>query len=98
VKHDILRVVKTISVRDLRQRWPEAEALLQVEEEIVITRDARPVAKLVRVAERPRPRKRFDPAAHARWQRKVAGGKIARWVDRAVREARDDRRPVRRRR
>jgi antitoxin (DNA-binding transcriptional repressor) of toxin-antitoxin stability system len=98
VKHDRLRVVKTISVRDLRQRWPEAEALLQVEEEIVITRDARPVAKLVRVAERPRPRKRFDPAAHARWQRKVAGGKIARWVDRAVREARDDRRPVRRRR
>jgi antitoxin (DNA-binding transcriptional repressor) of toxin-antitoxin stability system len=90
--------VKTISVRDLRQRWPEAEALLQVEEEIVITRDARPVAKLVRVAERPRPPKRFDPAAHARWQRKVAGGKIARWVDRAVREARDDRRPVRRRR
>jgi antitoxin (DNA-binding transcriptional repressor) of toxin-antitoxin stability system len=45
--------MKTISVRDLRQRWPEAEALLQVEEEIVITRDGRPVAKLVRIAERP---------------------------------------------
>jgi antitoxin (DNA-binding transcriptional repressor) of toxin-antitoxin stability system len=89
--------VKTISVRDLRQRWPEAEALLQVEEEIVITRDARPVAKLVRIAERPRPRKRFDPAAHARWQRRVAGGRASRWIDRAVREARDDRRPVRRR-
>ena len=39
--------MKTISVRDLRQRWPEAEARLQVEKEIVITRDAKPVAKLV---------------------------------------------------
>jgi antitoxin (DNA-binding transcriptional repressor) of toxin-antitoxin stability system len=90
--------MKTISVRDLRQRWPAAEALLQVEEEIVITRDARPVAKLVRIAERPKPRKRFDPATHARWQRRVAGGRVSRWVDRAVREARADRREVRRRR
>jgi antitoxin (DNA-binding transcriptional repressor) of toxin-antitoxin stability system len=90
--------MKTISVRDLRQRWPEAEARLQVEEEIVITRDARPVAKLVRIAERPKPRKRFDPATHARWQRRVAGGRVSRWVDRAVREAREDRREVRRRR
>jgi hypothetical protein len=90
--------VRTITVRDLRQRWPEAEALLQVEGELVVTRDARPVAKLVRIAERPGPRKRFDPAAHARWQRKVAGDTVSRWVDRAVREARDDRRPVRRRR
>jgi antitoxin (DNA-binding transcriptional repressor) of toxin-antitoxin stability system len=90
--------MKTISVRDLRQRWPEAEALLQVEEEIVITRDTRPVAKLVRIAERPKPRKRFDPATHARWQRRVAGGRVSRWVDRAVREAREDRREGRRRR
>jgi antitoxin (DNA-binding transcriptional repressor) of toxin-antitoxin stability system len=90
--------MKTISVRDLRQRWPEAEALLQVEEEIVITRDTRPVAKLVRITERPKPRKRFDPATHARWQRRVAGGRVSRWVDRVVREAREDRRDVRRRR
>jgi len=33
----MLRRMKTISVRDLRQRWPEAEARLQVEKEIVIT-------------------------------------------------------------
>jgi antitoxin (DNA-binding transcriptional repressor) of toxin-antitoxin stability system len=84
--------VKTITVRDLRQRWPEAEALLQTEEEIIITRDARPVAKLVRLAERPAARKRFDPAAHARWQRKVASGKVTRWVDRALGQARGDRR------
>lgn len=90
--------MKTISVRDLRQRWPQAEALLQVEDEIVITRDARPVAKLVRIVERPRPRKRFDPATHARWQRRVAGGRISRWVDEALKEAREDRRTQRRRR
>jgi antitoxin (DNA-binding transcriptional repressor) of toxin-antitoxin stability system len=84
--------VKTISIRDLRQRWPEAEALLRVEGEIVITRDAKPVAKLVRIAERPRPRKRFDPAAHGRWQRKVAGGRVSHWVDGALMEARKDRR------
>jgi antitoxin (DNA-binding transcriptional repressor) of toxin-antitoxin stability system len=90
--------VKAISVRALRQRWPEAEALLQVEEEIVITRDARPVAKLVRIAERPTPRKRFDPATHARWQRRVAGGRLSRWVDQVVRDAREDRRGARPRR
>jgi antitoxin (DNA-binding transcriptional repressor) of toxin-antitoxin stability system len=90
--------LKTISVCALRQRWPEAEALLQVEEEIVITRDARPVAKLVRTAERPTPRKRFDPATHARWQRSVAGGRLSRWVDQAVRDSREDRRGAHQRR
>ena len=90
--------MKTVSVRALRQQWPEAEALLPVEEEIVITRDARPVAKLVRTAERPTPRKRFDPATHARWQRTVAGGRLSRWVDQAVRDAREGRHGARPRR
>lgn len=84
--------MKTISVRDLRQRWPEAEARLQSEKEIIITRDSRPVAKLVRLDERPKPRQRFDPDAHGRWQRRMAGGKVSRWVDRALKEAREDRR------
>jgi len=80
-----------MSVRNLRQRWPEAEALLQVEHEIIITRDSKPVAKLVRIAaERPL-RKRFDPVAHARWQRRVSGRTVSRWVDRALAEARADR-------
>jgi antitoxin (DNA-binding transcriptional repressor) of toxin-antitoxin stability system len=82
--------MKMLSVRDLRQRWPEAEALLQVEGEIIVTRDAKPVAKLVRITERPKARRRFDPATHARWQRRLAGGKVSRWVDRAVSEARHD--------
>ena len=84
--------MKTISVRDLRQRWPEAEARLQVEKEIVITRDAKPVAKLVRIDARAKPRKQFDPVAHARWQRKMAGGRLSRWVDRTMTQARKDRR------
>ena len=83
--------MRTMSVRDLRQRWPEAEARLRVEKEIVITRDAKPVAKLVRIDDRAKVRRRFDPVAHAKWQRKIAGGKITHWVDRAVSEGRADR-------
>jgi antitoxin (DNA-binding transcriptional repressor) of toxin-antitoxin stability system len=56
--------MKTVTIRDLRQRWPETERALQVEGEIVITRDSKPVAKLVRYIE-PKKRKRFDPEAHA---------------------------------
>jgi antitoxin (DNA-binding transcriptional repressor) of toxin-antitoxin stability system len=76
----------------LLRRWPQAEALLRVEHEIIITRDSKPVAKLMRIATATKPRKRFDPAAHAKWQRKVSGGHVSRWVDRALAEARDDRR------
>jgi antitoxin (DNA-binding transcriptional repressor) of toxin-antitoxin stability system len=73
--------MKTISVRDLRQRWPEAEALLEREKEILVTRDGKPVAKLVHVREDAPRRKRFDPEAHRKWQRRVNGGKVVRWVD-----------------
>ena len=85
--------MKSISIRDLRQRWPAAEALLQVEKEIVITRDAKPIARLVRIDAAVGVRQRFDPVAHAKWQRKTAGGKVSRWVDRAVTAGRRDRRP-----
>jgi hypothetical protein len=83
--------VKSISVRGLRQRWPAAEALLRVEKELDITRDAKPVAKLVRIDEPSTSRRRFDPAAHAKWQRRMTGGEVSRWVDRAVSDARQDR-------
>jgi antitoxin (DNA-binding transcriptional repressor) of toxin-antitoxin stability system len=82
--------MKTISIRDLRQRWPEAEAALQVEDEILITRDSKPVAKLVRVAGHASKRRRWDPEAHARWQRKVSGGKVSS-SDAALATARADR-------
>ncbi len=83
--------MKTMSGRDLRQRWPEAEALLQVEHEIIITRDDKPMAKLVRIAAERTVRRRFDPLTHARWQRRPSGRKNSRWVDRTPAEARADR-------
>jgi len=70
--------MKTITIRDLRQRWPEAEAALKVEEEILITRDSKPVAKLVRVSSVANKRPRWDMDEHARWQKKVSGGTVAR--------------------
>ena len=84
--------VKSITVRDLRQRWPAAEALLREEKEIIITRDAKPVAKLVRIDAPPPARKRFDPVVHGKWQRRMTSGKVSRWVDRALSDARKDRR------
>jgi antitoxin (DNA-binding transcriptional repressor) of toxin-antitoxin stability system len=82
--------MKTITIRDLRQRWPEAEAALQIEDEILITRDSRPVAKLVRVGTEGRKRSRWNPEEHARWQRKVSGGKLSR-SDAALAAARAER-------
>ncbi len=77
----MLATVKTVSVRDLRQRWPHAEAMLEREKEILVTRDGRPVAKLVRVRKVPPARKRFDPRAHGRWQARVGGRHTVRWVE-----------------
>ena len=73
--------MKTMTVRDLRQRWPQAEALLQTEGEILITRNAKPVAKLVRFVEPRTTRPRFDPRKHAAWQARVGGRRVVRWVD-----------------
>jgi len=83
--------MKTVTVRDLRQRWPEAEKALQIEPEILITRDSKPVAKLVRYVEPDKPRKRFNPVAHGKWQRKISGGRVTRWVDQALLKERDER-------
>jgi antitoxin (DNA-binding transcriptional repressor) of toxin-antitoxin stability system len=69
--------VKTITIRDLRQRWPEAEAALKIENEILITRDSKPVAKLVSLPSSAARRPRWDVEEHARWQKRVAGGKIS---------------------
>ena len=70
--------MKTITIRDLRQRWPETEAALKVEDEILITRDSKPVAKLVRITAAANKRPRWDMEEHRRWQKKVSGGKISR--------------------
>ena len=86
--------MKTITVRDLRQRWPQAEALLQTENELLVTRDGTPVAKLVRIKPDTRQRKRFDPAEHRAWQARLFGKRTVAWVDRALAESRADRRLI----
>ena len=39
----IMMIMKTMTVRDVRQKWPEAERSLVIEGEIVITRDGKPI-------------------------------------------------------
>ena len=83
--------MKTLTIRDLRQRWPRAEALLAHEAEIIITRDGKPIAKLVRLREAVSRRKRFDPHKHARWQDEVNRGRLVRLVDEFLTPDRDAR-------
>jgi antitoxin (DNA-binding transcriptional repressor) of toxin-antitoxin stability system len=79
-----------MTIRDLRQRWPEAEAALKLENEILITRDSRPVAKLVYVTSNASRRPRWDMKAHARWQKRISGGRIS-GSDEALAQSRADR-------
>lgn len=86
--------MKTVTVRDLRQRWLQTEALLQVENELLVTRDGVPVAKLVRIERETRRQKRFDPAEHRAWQVRLFGKQTVAWTDRALAESRADRRLI----
>jgi antitoxin (DNA-binding transcriptional repressor) of toxin-antitoxin stability system len=84
--------VKSISVRDLRHRWPEAEKALLYEREIIITRDAKPIAKLTKWEEEPQSSKRFTPTAHRKWQKQVfKGGKGLPSVNEWLERGREDR-------
>jgi antitoxin (DNA-binding transcriptional repressor) of toxin-antitoxin stability system len=83
--------MKTITIRDLRQRWPETEKTLQVENELIITRDGRPVAKLVRVVQEEVKRKRWNPDEHRKWIKKVYGNQVFPSSDKQLAAARADR-------
>jgi antitoxin (DNA-binding transcriptional repressor) of toxin-antitoxin stability system len=83
--------VKTITIRQLCHHWPAAEAALKVEDEILITRDSKPVAKLVRIQERKGPRRRFDAEEHRRWLKKVWGNREVTLVDKYLASDREDR-------
>jgi antitoxin (DNA-binding transcriptional repressor) of toxin-antitoxin stability system len=83
--------MQTITIRDLRQRWPEAEAALQVEDEILITRDSKPVARLVRIVPEKGRRKRWNPDEHAKWLKRVWGNKTMPSSDAAFARARAER-------
>ena len=75
----------------MRQRWPEAEAALEVKKEILITRDSKPVAKLVRVEEPAVKRKRWNPGEHQKWIKKVYGNKVFPSIDEQLAKDRADR-------
>jgi antitoxin (DNA-binding transcriptional repressor) of toxin-antitoxin stability system len=66
-------LMKTISVRDLRQRWPQAEAALATEHVLIVTRDGKPVAKLIRFEEAAPKKKRFIPNEHRLRMKKIWG-------------------------
>ncbi|MEO8426399.1 MAG: hypothetical protein ABI651_04725 [Verrucomicrobiota bacterium] len=83
--------MRTITIRDLRQRWPEMEKALQVENELIVTRDGEPVARLVRVVQEKRKRKRWDPDAHMRWLKRMWGNKMMPSSDAAIARDRADR-------
>jgi len=83
--------VKTITIRDLRQRRPEAEKALEAEHEITITRDGKPVAKLVRLSELRPKRKRWAPQTHLRWLKKVWGNRMMASSDTYIAADRADR-------
>ena len=64
-----------MTVRDIRQRWPEAEKALALEGEIVVTRDSKPIAKLIPFVAPPAKKgrvKRFAAAAHMRWLKRIS--------------------------
>ncbi|MEO7677260.1 MAG: hypothetical protein ABIV39_10905 [Verrucomicrobiota bacterium] len=86
--------MKTITIRDLRQRWPETEAALKVEEEILITRDSKPVAKLVRLVQPEAKRKRWNPEEHKKWIKKIYGNKVFPSIDAQLAAARADRKLI----
>jgi antitoxin (DNA-binding transcriptional repressor) of toxin-antitoxin stability system len=64
---------------------------LKLEKEILITRDSKPVAKLVRVAPEPPRRKSWDAQKHRRRINELLGGRVFPGSASRLDEARTDR-------
>jgi antitoxin (DNA-binding transcriptional repressor) of toxin-antitoxin stability system len=79
-----------MTIRDLRQRWPQAEAALQTENEIIITRDSKPVAKLIRITPAENRARRWDPEEHLGWIKREWRGKQVRLVDKYLQSDREN--------
>ena len=81
-----------MTVRDIRLHWPEAEKALAEVGEIVVTRDSKPVARIVPyVAAEEKERPRFDVEEHMRWLREISKGeKPQPSTDKLLREDRED--------
>ena len=59
--------MKRMTIRDIRLHWPQAEAVLAEGGEIVVTRDGRPVARLLPFEEQVDRREPFDARSHLAW-------------------------------
>lgn len=70
--------MKTMTVRDVRQRWPLAERALAEEGEVIVTRDGVPVARIVPFESRRRAgRSSVDWEALDRWRNRFWKGQPA---------------------
>ncbi len=69
--------MRTMTIRDIRHHWPEAERALATEAEILITRDGRPVARLLPLMEEGAPKKQFDPEEQRLWMEEFWGKDVA---------------------
>jgi antitoxin (DNA-binding transcriptional repressor) of toxin-antitoxin stability system len=67
-----------MTVREIRQSWPEAERRLALDGEVIVTRDSRPVARILPYREVGRGRRsRFRADHHLRWLRRFWKGRTA---------------------
>ncbi|NQX01838.1 hypothetical protein HQ447_14375 [bacterium] len=67
--------MKTMSLLEIDQHWPEAQKVLKSGCGIVVTRDGETVGRLVPMeVEEEKPRKRFDAEEHRRWMEEMWGG------------------------
>jgi antitoxin (DNA-binding transcriptional repressor) of toxin-antitoxin stability system len=67
-------IMKTMTVRDVRLKWPEAERQLATYGEIIVTRDAKPVARLLPWQPERTRRRRFDAKARLLWLKRFWAG------------------------
>jgi antitoxin (DNA-binding transcriptional repressor) of toxin-antitoxin stability system len=68
------KIMTTFTIRDLRQRWPVIEKAVEEGDEVVVTRDGKPVVKLTRYEAAAKRRPRFNPKKHLAKMRKILGG------------------------
>ena len=81
-----------VTIRDLRQKWPDVEKRLETEGVLVVTRDGKAVATLTRSARIDRePPQTTTAEAHMKKLRAISGHKPASIVDDALADARADR-------
>ena len=80
-----------MTIRELRQHWPAVEKALNTDEEILITRDGKPVARLLKFVDTAQIRPRFNSRRHLAEMRKILGNAPLPSVDERLAKNRKDR-------